>query len=95
MKTMTNFFGQYIYNGKKFKYVGFIIRSNRTENYLDKEEVEDGTWYNDKSGTGAFITWFVPKKAIEAVRQNRFNSEQLYHMKRGFVKRKNAQKLKK
>lgn len=63
MKTYKNFDGQYIYSGKKhWDDHGFVIDHTGTEHYRDKEEVDDGTWYFDKTGSGAYICWFIPKE---------------------------------
>ena len=53
------------FDGKTNKMrTAFIIECNDTEDYTAKEEVENGTWYYDRMGSGASVAWFVPKKEV-------------------------------
>ena len=53
------------FDGKTNKMrTAFIIECNDTEDYIAKEEVENGTWYYDRMGSGASVAWFVPKKEV-------------------------------
>ena len=57
---MKDFTGRIIYTGHKF-FGAWVINSNDTIHYSDKEEVAEGTWYYDRLGSGASIVWFVSK----------------------------------
>ncbi len=62
-KTMTT--SRIFFDGKTNKMrTAFIIECDDTEDYIAKEEVENGTWYYDRMGSGASVAWFVPKKEV-------------------------------
>ena len=63
-KTIKNCAGEYVYNGTMHALDGhgFVIDCKDTEHYREKEEVDDGTWYFDRLGSGAHICWFVPNE---------------------------------
>lgn len=60
---MRDLTGRIIYTGKKF-FGAWVINSNDTTNYSDKEEVAEGTWYYDTTGSGCAIVWFVEDKKV-------------------------------